>query len=65
MNIQHYKLNLDLLKNASTPILYSHQLDKKSRFIDVTLTANDAEVTLDSSMTVSYTHLTLPTNSLV
>lgn len=51
MNIQHYKLNLDLLKNASTPILYSHQLDKKSRFIDVTLTANDAEVTLDSSMT--------------
>lgn len=51
MNIQHYKLNLDLLKNTSTPILYSHQLDKKSRFIDVTLTANDAEVTLDSSMT--------------
>ena len=51
MNIQHYKLNLDLLKNASTPILYSHQLDKKSRFIDVTLTANDAEVTLDSTMT--------------
>lgn len=51
MNIQHYKLNLDLLKNTSTPILYSHQLDKKSRFIDVTLTANDAEVTLDSTMT--------------
>ena len=51
MNIQHYKLNLDLLKNTSTPVLYSHQLDKKSRFIDVTLTANDAEVTLDSSMT--------------
>lgn len=51
MKIQHYKLNLDLLKNTSTPILYSHQLDKKSRFIDVTLTANDAEVTLDSSMT--------------
>ena len=51
MNIQHYKLNLDLLKNTSTPILYSHQLDKKSRFIDVTLTANDAEVTIDSSMT--------------
>ena len=51
MNIQHYKLNLDLLKNTSTPVLYSHQLDKKSRFIDVTLTANDAEVTLDSTMT--------------
>jgi hypothetical protein len=51
MNIQHYKLNLDLLKNTSTQILYSHQLDKKSRFIDVTLTANDAEVTLDSTMT--------------
>ncbi len=51
MNIQHYKLNLDLLKKTSTPILYSHQLDKKSRFIDVTLTANDAEVTLDSTMT--------------
>ena len=51
MNIQHYKLNLDLLKNTSTPILYSHQLDKKSRFIDVTLTANDAEVTLDRTMT--------------
>ena len=51
MNIQHYKLNLDLLKNISTPVLYSHQLDKKSRFIDVTLTANDAEVTLDSTMT--------------
>lgn len=28
MNIQHYKLNLDLLKNTSTPVLYSHQLDK-------------------------------------
>lgn len=51
MNIQHYKLNLDLLKSTSTPILYSHQLDKKSRFIDVTLTANDAEVTLDRTMT--------------
>lgn len=51
MNIQHYKLNLDLLKNTSTPVLYSHQLDKKSRFIDVTLTANDAEVTLESTMT--------------
>lgn len=51
MNIQHYKLNLDLLKNTSTSVLYSHQLDKKSRFIDVTLTANDAEVTLDSTMT--------------
>lgn len=51
MNIQHYKLNLDLLKKTSTPILYSHQLDKKSRFIDVTLTAYDAEVTLDSTMT--------------
>lgn len=51
MNIQHYKLNLDLLKSTSTPILYSYQLDKKSRYIDVTLTANDAEVTLDSSMT--------------
>jgi hypothetical protein len=51
MKIQHYKLNLDLLKNTSTPVLYSHQLDKKSRFIDVTLTANDAEVTLDSTMT--------------
>ena len=51
MNIQHYKLNLDLLKNTSTPVLYSHQLDKKSRFIDVTLTANDAEVSLDSTMT--------------
>lgn len=51
MDIQHYKLNLDLLKNTSTPILYSYQLDKKSRYIDVTLTANDAEVTLDSSMT--------------
>ncbi len=51
MNIQHYKLNLDLLKNTSTPVLYSHQLDKKSRFIDVTLTANDAEVTLDGTMT--------------
>ena len=51
MNIQHYKINLDLLKNTSTPILYSHQFDKKSRFIDVTLTANDAEVTLDSTMT--------------
>ncbi|WP_419575232.1 hypothetical protein [Ruminococcus sp.] len=51
MDIQHYKLNLDLLKNTSTPILYSHQLDKKSRFIDVTLTANDAEVTLDRTMT--------------
>lgn len=51
MDIQHYKLNLDLLKSTSTPILYSYQLDKKSRYIDVTLTANDAEVTLDSSMT--------------
>lgn len=51
MNIQHYKLNLDLLKKTSTQILYSYQLDKKSRYIDVTLTANDAEVTLDSSMT--------------
>lgn len=51
MNIQHYKLNLDLLKNTSTSVLYSHQLDKKSRFIDVTLTANDAEVTLESTMT--------------
>lgn len=51
MYIQHYKLNLDLLKNTATPILYSYQLDKKSRYIDVTLTANDAEVTLDSSMT--------------
>ena len=51
MNIQHYKLNLDLLKSTATPILYGYQFDKKSRYIDVTLTANDAEVTLDSSMT--------------
>lgn len=51
MNIQHYKLNLDLLKSTAVPILYGYQFDKKSRYIDVTLTANDAEVTLDSSMT--------------
>ena len=51
MNIQHYKLNLDLLKQSSMPVIYGYQLDNKSRYVDITLTANGAEVTLDSTMT--------------
>lgn len=51
MKIQHYKLNLDLLKQSSMPVIYGYQLDNKSRYVDITLTANGAEVTLDSTMT--------------
>ncbi|MGN0500604.1 MAG: BppU family phage baseplate upper protein, partial [Ruminococcus sp.] len=51
MKIQHYKLNLDLLKQSSMPVIYGYQLDNKSRYVDITLTANGAEVTLDSDMT--------------